>query len=65
MNVINDEIEKQQYHAVILHVGTNDLTHDDPEKAASNMENLINKVKASATNIAVSGVIKRYDGKGK
>ena len=55
----NDEIEKQQYHTVILHVGTN----DDPEKAASNMENLINKVKASTTNIAVSGVIKRYDGK--
>ena len=59
----NDEIEKQQYHTVILHVGKNDLTHDDPEKAASNMENLINKVKASAKNIAVSGVIKRYDGK--
>ena len=48
---------------MILHVGTNDLTHDDPEKAASNMENLINKVKASTTDMAVSGVIKRYDGK--
>ena len=59
----NDEIEKQKYHTVILHVGTNDLTHDNPEKAASNMENLINKVKSSTTNIAVSGVIKRYDGK--
>ena len=47
----------------ILHVGTNDLTHDNPEKAASNMENLINKVKSSTMNIAVSGVIKRYDGK--
>ena len=59
----NDEIEKQKYHTVILHVGTNDLTHDNPEKAASNMENLINKVKSSTTNIAVSGVIKHYDGK--
>ena len=58
-----DEIEKQKYHTVILHVGTNDLTHDNPEKAASNMENLINKVKSSTMNIAVSGVIKRYDGK--
>ena len=43
----NDEIEKQKYHTMILHVGTNDLTHDNPEKAASNMENLINKVKSS------------------
>ena len=31
----NDEIEKQKYHTMILHVGTNDLTHDNPEKAAS------------------------------
>ena len=60
----NDEIEEhEKCHTVILHVGTNDLTHHNPEKAASNMENLINKVKSSTTKIAVSGVIKRYDGK--
>ena len=40
----NNEIEKQKYHTVILHVGTNDLTHVNPKKAASNMNNLINKV---------------------
>ena len=46
-----------------MHRSGNLLDPPLPEKAASNMENLINKVKSSTTNIAVSGVIKRYDGK--
>ena len=55
--------EKEQYNTIILHVGTNDLVREEPKKVAADMENLINKAKAHTNKLAVSGVIKRYDGK--
>ena len=52
-----------QYNTIILHVGMNDLVREEPEKVAADMDNLVNKVKAHTNKIAVSGAIKRYDGK--
>ena len=49
--------EDQQYEEIILHVGTNDLVHEKPEKVADEMEALINTVKAHTRNIAVSSVV--------
>ena len=46
-----------------MHVGTNDLVHEEPEKVAADMDNLINKAKGHTNKVAVSGAIKRYDGK--
>ena len=54
--------EDHQYDEIILHVGTNDLVHEKPEKVAE-MEALINTVKAHTENIVVSSVVKRYDNK--
>ncbi len=54
---------EQEFSTVIIHVGTNDLVHDEPKNVAANLENLINKVKVHTEKIAVSGTIKRYDGK--
>ena len=54
---------EQEFSTVIIHVGTNDLVRDEPKKVAANLENLINKVKVHTEKIAVSGTIKRYDGK--
>lgn len=55
--------ENQQYEKVILHVGTNDLAHQEPNEVAINMEVLVNKVKIHPKEIAVSSVVKRYDNK--
>jgi hypothetical protein len=55
--------EEQQYNTIILHVGTNDLVREEPEKDAVDMESLINKSKAPTNKLAVSGVIQRYDSK--
>ena len=55
--------EDLQYNTIILHVGTNDLVREEPEKVAADMDSLVNKVKAHTNKVAVSGAIKRYDGK--
>ena len=55
--------EDLQYNTIILHVGTNDLVREEPEKVATNMDSVVNKVKAHTNKVAVSGAIKRYDGK--
>ena len=52
-----------KYDSVILHVGTNDLSHSDANKVARDMDDLINEVKIHTNKIAVSSVIRRYDGK--
>ena len=54
---------EQEFSTVVIHVGTNDLVRDEHKKVAANLENLINKVKVHTEKIAVSGTIKRYDGK--
>ena len=59
----DDQTEKSQYDTIILHVGTNDLVHEESEKVAADMDNLINKAKGHTNKVAVSGAIKRYDGK--
>ena len=59
----DDQTEKLQYDIIIIHVGTNDLVHKEPEKVAADMENLINEAKGHTNKVAVSGAIKRYDGK--
>ena len=55
--------EDCQYEEIILHVGTNNLANEQPERVAEQMEELINKVKVHTKKIAVSSVIKRYDNK--
>ena len=55
--------ENQGYDAIILHVGTNDLVYKEIEKAAEEMEELVKDMKVHAQNVAVSSVIKRFDGK--
>ena len=51
--------EELQYNTIILHVGTNDLVREEPEKVAADMDNLVNKVKAHTNKVAVSGAIKQ------
>ena len=58
----DDQTDKLQCDTIILHFGTNDLVHEDPEKVAADIDNLINKAKGHANKVAVSGAIKRYDG---
>ncbi len=53
----------RQYDSVILHAGTNDLAHADVNKVAKDMDDLINEVKTHTKKVAVSNVIKRYDGR--
>ena len=55
--------EDLQCNTIILHVGTNDLVREEPEKVAADMDSLVNKVKAHTNKVAVSGAIKHYDGK--
>ena len=55
--------ENHQYEQIIIHVGTNDLVHKQPEKVAEEMETLIDRVKAHTKKVAVSSVVKRYDNK--
>ena len=58
-----NQTENSQYDTIILHVGTNDLVREEPQKVTADMDNLINKAKAYTNKVAVSGAIKRYDGK--
>ena len=58
-----NQTENSQYGTIILLVGTNDLVREEPQKVAADMDNLINKAKAHTNMVAVSGAIKRYDGK--
>ena len=39
------------------------MVREEPQKVAADMDNLINKAKAHTNKAAVSGAIKRYDGK--
>ena len=52
-----------QYDGIILHVGTNDLAHSDAEQVAKDMDSLPQETKTHTKKIAVSNIIKRYDGK--
>ena len=49
------QTEKLQYDTIILHVGTNNLVHEEPEKVAADMDNLITKAKGHTNKVAVSG----------
>ena len=60
---LNEYMAKDQFHAVIVHVGTNDLVHECPEAVAMKMDDLIANMKGNVKRIAVSSVIKRYDGR--
>ena len=60
---LNEYMAKDQFHAVIVHVGTNDLVHEGPEAVATKMDDLIARMKGKVKRIAVSSVIKRYDGR--
>ena len=62
-NFEENQTENLQYDTIILHVGTNDLVLEEPQKVAADMDNLINKPKAHTNKVAVPGAIKRYDGK--
>ena len=44
-------------------MGTNDLVHEGPEAVVMKMDDLIAKMKGNVKRIAVSSVIKRYDGR--
>ena len=59
---IKNGIMKDQFETVILHVGTNDLVHKDPELVAK-MDRLITETKSKVRKVAVSSVVKRYDGR--
>ena len=63
MTKIKNGIMKDQFETVILHVGTNDLVHKDPELVATKMDRLITETKSKARKVAVSSVVKRYDGR--
>ena len=58
-----DNCQNDEYKTVIIHVGTNDLVHEDENHVAEKMENLIEKVRQQTERIAVSSVIRRYDSK--
>ena len=51
------------YEVVIIHAGTNNLVNESPQDVAGHMESLIQAVKIHSSNVAVSSVVKRYDGK--
>lgn len=59
----SDWCEEQDYDSVVVHVGTNDLVHKQPEEVAKEMERLIDDIKPHAKKIALSSVVRRYDGK--
>ena len=60
---IKNGIMKDQFGTVILHVGTNDLVHKDPELVATKMDRLITEAKSKVRKVALSSVVKRYDGR--
>ena len=51
----------EKMHSIIIHAGTNNLTNDDLDTTAKEIENLIVDAKLKAKNFAVSSVITRYD----
>ena len=53
--------EEAQYETIILHVGTNNLPHEEVDEVANKMEALVIKSKQHAKNVAVSSVINRCD----
>ena len=53
----------KKIHSIILYVGTNNLVAEDVSDAAKDMEGLFVEAKKKADNVAVSGVIRRYDQK--
>ena len=60
-NKIKHSMEKDQFETIILHVGTNDLVHEDSEMVATKMDALIKEAKSKARHVVVSSIIKRYD----
>ena len=58
---INKATKKLQ--SIVIHAGTNDLSANDLDTTADEMENLIISAKSKAKNVAVSSIIKRYDNK--
>ena len=58
-----DNCHDNEYETIILHIGTNDLVREDADKVAEKMEELIEEVRHRAERVAVSSVIKRYDGR--
>ena len=61
----DENCQNDEYKTIIIHVGTNDLVHEDENHVAKKMESLIEKVimRPRAERVAVSSVIKRYDSK--
>ena len=53
--------ESDKFHSIVLHVGTNNLSCDDAKVAAEEMDRLIEDARKKTANVAVSGVVKRYD----
>ena len=51
------------YSAIELRVGTNDLVKDDAVTVAKNIDRLIQDVKPCSNTMAISGIIKREDGR--
>jgi hypothetical protein len=55
--------DSQNYEAVIIHAGTNNLVNESPHQVAQRMESLIKVAKIHSSDVAVSSVVKRFDGK--
>ena len=55
--------EDHHYERIVIHVGTNDLAREEPNEVVEKMETLINEVKVHTKEVAISSVVKRYDGK--
>ena len=53
----------ESFSNLIIHVGTNDLVHKPAEAVAKNLEDLVMKFKGHTSNIAISSVIMRNDGR--
>ena len=62
-NKFKEKLYNYDYSAIVLHVGTNDLVKDDAVTIAKNLDRLIQDVKPCSNTIAISGIIKREDGK--
>ena len=60
---MNETLQNENYDSIIIHVGTNNLVNEDAESAASKMKELIIDAKKQVKRVAVSSVIKRYDGR--
>ena len=62
-NLLKDcsQQRSEKMHSIIIHAGTNNLTNNDLDTTAKEIENLIVDAKLKAKNFAVSSVITRYD----